>query len=631
MKKWLSLICVLIFMLGIFGGCSGNNGGSNLPGGDSSSSILGGGEGGSDSTSVPEKTTPSRTDSEMFTDRDYEVGYDENAAVQVQLSGNTATADSDGVRITGSTVTITKEATYVISGTLNNGMIIVNAPETAKLQLVLNGVQINSETSAALYIVEADKVFVTLADHTENTLSNGGTFTAIDENNIDGAIFSKQDLTINGLGSLTVTSPAGHGIVCKDDLVLTSGTYHIDSAAHGIDANDSVRIANASVTIDAGKDGVHSENDDDPSLGFVYISSGVLNIEAEGDGISAEADLQIQNGSFYITAGGGSENGDKSASDFYGGFKGNGKPGSFPFSNTTAPDSSGSSMKGLKATGDISISDGTVTVNSADDAIHSNASVTINGGTFQISSGDDGIHADEALTVTSGTIQIDESYEGMEGLHIIVSGGDIRLTATDDGINAAGGMDTSGTGGRDALFGSGKGGSMTSGGSIVILDGTIDINASGDGIDSNGSLSITGGSITVSIPNMGDTSILDFDSIGTISGGTFIGIGASGMAQNFSSSSTQGTMMIMTGVQPAGAAVQLTDSDGNVLISVAAAGEFSCVILSRASIIKDGTYTLTAGSFQTTITMNDTVYTSGGMGGNGGMGGPGGMKGGKPF
>lgn len=224
----------------------------------------------------------------MFTDRDARTEYDESNGVLIQLSGTSAAASSNSVKISGTTITITEEATYIISGTLDDGMIIVNAPDSAKLQIVLNGVDITSKTSAPLYILEADKVFITLAEGTENTLSNGGTFTAIDENNIDAAIFSKQDLTLNGSGSLTVTSPAGHGIVCKDDLVFTSGTYTVHSASHGLDANDSVRITGeTNLTIDAGKDGIHSENTDDASLGFIYISNGTLNIEAEGDGIAA--------------------------------------------------------------------------------------------------------------------------------------------------------------------------------------------------------------------------------------------------------------------------------------------------------------------------------------------------------
>ena len=212
-------------------------------------------------------------------------------------------------------------------------MIVVNAPETAKLQLVFNGINITKSTSAALYNIDADKGFVTLAEGTENILANGGTFTAIDENNIDGAVYSKQDLTFNGTGSLTVTSPAGHGIVCKDDLVFTGGTYTVNSASHGLDANDSVRIANASFEINAGKDVIHCENTDDTSKGFVYIASGTINGEAEGDGIAASAYLQIEGGNFDLLVGGGAENGSKASSGNYGGFMGGGHGGMRPGGN----------------------------------------------------------------------------------------------------------------------------------------------------------------------------------------------------------------------------------------------------------------------------------------------------------
>lgn len=608
MKKLLPIILALALMCGLLSGCR------NTESGDTGNNVSGNAVGSAD----PAKVDFSHTDKDMFTDRDLRTEYDERGSITVQLNGTSAISSSDSVKISGNTVTITEDATYIISGTLDNGMIIVNAPDTAKMQIVLNGVNINCETSAPLYILEADKVFLTLADGTENTLSNGGAFTAIDDNNIDAAIFSKQDLTINGSGSLKVTSPAGHGIVSKDDLVITGGTLTVASASHGLDANDSVRIANASVTIDAGKDGIHAENKNDSSRGFVYIASGSIKIEAEGDGIDASAYMQIENGTIDILAGGGSENGSKSSSDSYGGFMG-GKPGGgrFPFSATTADDA-GTSMKGIKAAGSILISNGAFTINSADDAIHSNGSITINGGTLEIAAGDDGINAGDTLTVTAGTISITESYEGLEAAHIDIRGGDIRLISTDDGINAAGGTDSSGTaGGRDGMFGK-PGGMSSSNGTISVSGGNIHINMGGDGIDANGSVTITGGTITVSGANSGDTSILDFDTTGDISGGTFIGTGAASMAQNFSSSSTQGAIMVAMGSHPAGTDISLTDSDGNVLLTHTADRAFSCVIISHASIVKGGTYTLTVGSSTTDITMSGTVYGSGDHGGMGG-------------
>ena len=593
MKKWISTALAAVLVLSMFGGCANSNtemGSTNISSDDASIS---------QSTAETAETDSVQAGSDMFTERDYRTEYDESGSVQIQLNGDSATASSDSVQISGTAITITEEATYIISGTLDDGMIIVNAPDTAKLQLVLNGVNMNSETSAALYILEADKVFVTLAESTENTLSNAGTFTAIDDNNIDSVIFSKQDLTLNGLGSLTITSPAGHGIVSKDDLVITGGTYSITSASHGLDANDSIRITGeTSITIDAGKDGVHAENDEDPSLGFVYISNGTMNIEAEGDGMSAGAYMQIENGTFQITAGGGSENGTKESSDFWGGFRGGMGPGQ-PMEQADTTSDSSTSMKGIKSTGDLSITGGTFTINSADDSVHSNTSLTVSGGVFEIASGDDAFHADETLTVTAGVINIAESYEGLEALHVDIQGGEITLVATDDGLNAAGGTDSSGTtGGRDGMFGGGRmdgGMSSASNGSIVISGGTLYINASGDDIDANGSLEISDGYITIVGPNQGDTATLDYDTSAVITGGTFIGSGASGMAQTFSSSE-QGVISVNMGSQAAGTTITITDTEGSTLATFSPELPFSIIIFSSPSVVSGETYTVTAGA-----------------------------------
>ena len=593
MKKTLSIILVLSLSLCLLAGCGGT---SNSTGTDTVNTTA-------DSADVDF----SQADEDMFTDRDRRTEYDESNGVLIQLNGTSATASSGSVKISGTTITITEEATYIISGTLDNGMIIVNAPDTAKLQLVLNGVSINSETSAPIYILEADKVFLTLADGTENVLSNGGTFTAIDENNIDAVIFSKQDLTLNGDGSLTVTSPAGHGIVCKDDLVVTSGTYTVNSASHGLDANDSVRITGeTNITIDAGKDGIHCENTDAANLGFIYISNGTMNIEAEGDGIAAGAYVQVENGTFDLLAGGGSVNGSNASSGNYGGFmSGGGRGGMRPggSQNTTnTTDENSTSMKGVKAASSILINGGAFNIDSADDSVHSDASVTINGGAFEIASGDDAIHAEDTLTITAGTINISKSYEGLEALHINVQGGDIKLVASDDGLNAAGGTDGSGmTGGRDAMFGGGgrpggMGGlSSNSNGSIVISGGNLYINSSGDGLDANGTLEISGGYIVVVGPTQGDTATLDYDTSGIITGGTFIGTGASGMAQTFSDSE-QGVIAVSVGNQSAGTSITLKDKNGNIVISHSPELSFAVVILSSPDIISGEAYTITVGS-----------------------------------
>ena len=605
MKRTMITIFALLMTVAMLSGCrlsqnqppigSGNDiaTGENLP----------------SETGTPVGTENAVSAKDMFTDRDYEIGYDENDCILIQLNGDSAKASDNSVKINGSSVTITKDADYIISGKLNDGMIIVNVADTAKIQIVLNGADITSKTSAPLYILEADKVFLTTAPNTVNTLSSGEGFIAIDENDIDATIYSKQDLTMNGSGELTVNAPAGHGIVSKDDLVITSGTYTVNAASHGLDANDSVRIANAKISVQAGKDGIHSENNDDTAKGFVYIASGELKIEAEGDGISAGAYMQIDNGNINILAGGGYKNGTKESSGGWGGFHGmggfgGGRPGQS--SHSSASDDSSTSMKGLKSASDMLISNGTFIIDTADDAVHANTNMSINGGTFTISTGDDALHAEENLDVTAGTIVISSCYEGLEALRIHVSGGNIKLTATDDGLNAAGGNDGSGiTGGRDGMFGGGMGGwgSSNSNGSILISGGTLYINSSGDGMDANGTLEITGGHITVVGPTQGDTATLDYDKTGTITSGTFIGTGSTMMAQSFSDSA-QGVIAVKVGSQSANTKITLTDKDGTVLIERTPELPFAVVILSSPELIKGETYTITVGTQSAEMTAN---------------------------
>ena len=604
MKKVLSILWILTLMLSLLAGC----------GKDIENKTQNENQDGTSSV-APVEVDFSKTDAQMFTDRDSKTEYDDSKTVTIKLNGTTSTASSNSVKISGSKITITEEATYVVSGELTDGMLIVNAPNTAKLQIVLNGANITSKTSAALYILEADKVFLTLAEGTTNTLANGGTFTAIDDNNIDAALFSKQDLTLNGKGSLTVTSPAGHGIVGKDDLVITGGTYTVNSASHGLAANDSVRITNATLNIDAGKDAIHAENTDDASFGFIYIASGTIKAEAEGDGIYAGAYMQISDGTIDLLVGGGSENGSKESSDNFGGFMGGGHGGGRPGgmrpndteSTATTTDESSTSMKGLKATNSMLISGGNITINSADDSVHSDVSVIINGGTFTIASGDDAIHAEDTLTVTAGEIDISESYEGLEALHIDVQGGNINLKASDDGLNAAGGTDQSGIiGGRDGMFGGGVGGgrpgggglggmSANSNGSIKVSGGNLYINSSGDGMDANGTLEISGGYTVVTGPAQGDTATLDYDKSATITGGTFIGTGAQGMAQTFSDSE-QGVVAISVGNQSAKTKIVLKDKSGKIIIEHVPELNYAVVILSSPDIKKGETYTVTVGS-----------------------------------
>lgn len=249
--------CLLIlFQLLTATGCSQNESGSQSISSNSRSS--------SEKSAALENSVVSDSLDEdgMFTQRDKEIEYDESQCTKIQLS------DTEG------SVTISEEGTYLVTGSLTNGQLVVDTDKTEKVRLILDGVDIHCDTSAALYIKQADKVFITLAPDSINTLSNSSDFIAIDDNHIDAVLFSKEDVTLNGLGSLNIEAVYGHGIVSKDDLVITSGTYCIQAASHGMVGKDCVKIADGTFAIESGKDGIHSENADDSNLGYLYIADG---------------------------------------------------------------------------------------------------------------------------------------------------------------------------------------------------------------------------------------------------------------------------------------------------------------------------------------------------------------------
>lgn len=354
---------------------------------------------------------------DMFTERDLDVGYDESSAVKINLADDSTTvtvgddteadaseadetkaddsetdgtkdggaetdetkadesvtdgtkADesvtnetetaSSGVSISGNIITITKEGTYVFSGALSEGQIVVDA-DSAKVQLVLDNADITCASSAAIYVKNADKTFITLAEGSENILMNTAEYEAIDDNNIDAVIFSKDDLTLNGKGTLTINSEYGHGIVSKDDLKLVGGTCNITAKNHALSGKDSVRIAAGTYNLTSGKDGIHSENADDDEKGFVYIASGDFTIESTGDGIDASYVVQIDDGDFDITAGGGAENATKTNNDMPGGGTGGNMGGGAPggvAQDGEAP--SGDKPSGGKPSGDKTSGDKT--------------------------------------------------------------------------------------------------------------------------------------------------------------------------------------------------------------------------------------------------------------------------------
>ncbi|MBQ8208351.1 MAG: carbohydrate-binding domain-containing protein [Clostridia bacterium] len=544
------------------------------------------------------------SDEDMFTGNDLKTEYGGESSAKITLSGS-------------EDVIITEEDTYLISGSLKGASLIVEADKSAKIRLVFDGVNIENEGGAAIYIKQADKVFITLAEGSENSLVSMGEFIQIDDNNIDATIFSKEDLTLGGSGLLNIECETGHGIVSKDDLVITGGIYEINAASHGLSGKDSVRISDGEFEIKAGKDGIHSENNDDAALGYVYIESGSFEIDCDGDGIQGSLEVKINGGEFDITAGDRSsvKNNDYSFGGMWGG----------PWGSSNSSSSEDTvSMKAVKAGKTLTVNGGNFELDSADDALHSNGNVTISNGTFLILTGDDGVHADLAATISGGRIVIEESYEGIEGETIDIMGGEIDITADDDGLNAAGGADSSGFGG---FWGGGGRPDAFGGGSdsyIKISGGLMTVDAEGDGIDSNGTLEVSGGETYVNGPTNSGNGALDYQSGATITGGIFIAAGASGMAQNFGSFSTQGSILIScNGTQK----ITLKTASGDEILSFTPLKSCNSIVISCPELKQGESYIYECGGSSAEFTLTSLIYGSG-MGG--GMGGPGGGGGGRP-
>ena len=433
-----------------------------------------------------------------FSDRDLRQTVDMESAVAITLTGDGAQCGSDAVTIDGSRITIGAEGVYVLSGTLADGQVVVQAGETDKVQLVLAGADIACAGSAAVLSLTADKVFLTLAEGTQNRLVSGGAFAG--EDGVDAAVFSRTDLTMNGAGSLTVECPAGHGVVSKDELTVTGGSYAVTAAAHGLCGKDGVAIAAGSFAIVSGKDGIHAEHSENAEKGNLYIAGGSFTVDAQGDALSASGTLQIDGGSFALTTGGGSASVMMSSGDMM-----MGRGGFRDFTQPAAQtDDAVQSSKGIKAVGTIAIAGGEFALDTADDAVHGGADVRIAGGSWSIRTGDDAIHADGTVCIAGGELNIPHCYEGVEGTSVAVTGGTLTITAHDDGLNAAGGADASGS-----SFGFGRQDEFASvaGCEIVISGGSVTIVSSGDCIDSNGSLTVSGGTLDLTCNGSGNTAI----------------------------------------------------------------------------------------------------------------------------
>ena len=533
-----------------------------------------------------------------------EVG--ENATIIV-LADDGTTITGEGATVEGNVVTITEEGDYVLSGTLSDGRIYVNV--NGNVHLYLNGVDITSSDGAAIALFGKKKKVVTLVEGTVNTLTDAQNYTVFyndDGDEPNGCLFCKNNLTVNGTGTLVVNGNYNNGISCKDDLVIYSGNITVNAKNNGIKGNDNLIIHSGTINVTAEGDGLKSDNEDE-GMGNVYIEGGEITVVSGEDGIQAYSRLIVTGGTIHVTSGGGAAaNTTVHTDNMWGG--------------TTSTDET--SMKGLKSDLFLCVSGGTIEADANDDAVHSNGTIIIENGDLTLKSGDDGIHADEVLSVNDGKITVTKSYEGLESAKVYIYGGEINIIAGDDGINAADGTNSN---------------SMARNANCVIeIDGgKVYVNAQGDGLDSNGDLVINGGTVLVNGPTSGGNTSLDANGNILVNGGVLVAVGSSGMLETPSTSSAQYCLVYTGSNIAANTVLTLKDASGNEVLRFTTAKTSQAVIVSAPDLENGATYTLYAGSNTLgSFTVSGKVTTvgngsmGGGMGGPGGQGGMGGSQGG---
>ena len=589
MKKMLVYTVLGMLFVSSLAGCgslSGSNTGVNNSSADSTSAGIiqtdaGGADAGEDTDSSLLTTYDMLDFEDMFSDRDKDASYDESSATQITLSDSKAEVTGNGATANGTTVTISTEGTYIISGSAKDAEIIIDADDKDKVQLVLDNCNITNDDSACILVNKADKVFLTLADDSENTLSDTDEeYTqSTDDYTVSGVIFSRSDITFNGSGSLTINAGYKHGIVCKDDLKVTGGSYQITSAEKGIAANDSIRIADASFTIDAGNDALHTSNGDDEGKGYLYIAGGTFDIKSDDDAIHAKTCLVITGGDINIEE----------------------------------------SYEGLEGA-TIDIEGGDIDVMASDDGINAAYKRSDSVDTadeqekHQEASSDMDANVPTETEMNTSTQANETYYTGNDSETSVQN----TLTAEKIGNHANMVGNANMGGGHNGMDGGPGGGMMDTQADayIKVSGGDVYVNADGDGVDSNGMIYVTGGTLTVEGPTNSANAALDYGIGAEISGGTAIFAGSVGMAENFDENSTQYSVLYnFDSVISAGTEVSLLDESGQKLMTFTPCKEYQSVIFSCAEL-KEGSYTIKAGDTEEEITVN-SVSSSNGAGGMG--------------
>ncbi|MBN2853231.1 MAG: carbohydrate-binding domain-containing protein [Clostridia bacterium] len=484
---------------------------------------------------------------------------------KIEYSGSNAV-------INNSKITILSSGVYTISGSMDNGQIVIDSQNDGTVFVILNGVNLSCLDSAPIYIENADKTVISLAEGTQNFLSDSVNYILSDmeDEEPNATLFSEDDLTINGAGSLTIDANYKHGINCKDDLVIISGNITVNAVSDGIRGRDSITVADGNINITADNDGMQSNNDKDTEKGYILVDGGIINICSGNDGMQAETDVVINAGDITITAGGGTKNTVVAMSI------------SEQEKDSMVVVEETESTKGIKAGSTLIINGGNISVDSHDDSLHANMSIYITEGNIVLSTDDDGIHSENNLTIDGGLINILDCYEAIESMVITVNDGEIRLNASDDGFNATDGTATAMVPGMEVA---------NSKCILTINGGYIVANSNGDSIDSNGNIYMTGGVVIANGPMSPTNGTLDSDGEFYISGGLLIAVGSSGMAESPDAVSDQYSLLYLYDtLQTAGTIIYIESEEGEQILAYETSREYQSIAFSSPELEKGVTY-----------------------------------------
>lgn len=564
------------------------------------------------SSSAGDTTNPPTLDEALAANAQASAVEDEewssSDAVEVVLAGTSASSASESVAVEDGTLRISAAGVYRLSGSYE-GQILVAAPEDARVVLILDGVTITNDSGPAILAETGDDLVISLSGASRIV----DTSAAAESSLANAAIYVDMDLTMTGEGSLEVSSTANDAITSTDDLTILSGSISAQAGDDGLRGKDSLNVLGGAITVESGGDGLKSDEDEDDTAGYVLIRGGEISVTAGGDGIVAHTDALVSGGSIDIESGGGASEGAALET----------------------------SAKGVKAGAYLIVEGADLSVDSADDSLHSDGAIRLSSGTLELASGDDGIHAEVAAVLDGADVTVSQSNEGLEAGLITVADGTVDITASDDGINgsgstsveagaaaAAAASDETSTAEQQDQRQAGPGGGgadfTDSGELVTISGGSLVVNAGGDGLDSNGSISITGGTTTVWGPTNEGNGSLDCNGTMSVTGGTLLAVGSAGMAQ--APSSTEGAGWIsaaLSGTQ--GSQVRIVDSAGTQILSFTANKAFASIVYASAEITNGADYTVEVDGSSTSVTAGQAAAGRGGaMGGPRTPGAPGG-------